>query len=95
MAPQTKQWLLASAMPAYPVRICSTSEGRQTFPDILKDTFGLKSITVFQRYGRTLGAAIPMEAVRLLAGFPDTVDDEMKLRIRNAARTLLKEQESI
>jgi hypothetical protein len=78
-------------MPAYPSRLCSTTEGRQTFPDIMQDAFGLKAITVFHRYGRPLGAAIPFEAVCLLAGYTDLVDEETKLRIRNAALSLVTE----
>ncbi len=87
-----KQWLLGSATPTFPARFCSTSEGRRMFPDILQDAFGLKSITGFHRYGRTLGAIIPIEAVRLLAGYPDAVDDDTKVRIRNAALNLLEGQ---
>jgi hypothetical protein len=85
-----KQWLLGSTVPAYPVRFCTTTEGRQELPNILQDSFGMKSITGVHRYGRMLGAIIPMDAVRLLAGFPDAVDDETRLRIKNAALNLLE-----
>ena len=85
-----KQWLLGSTTPAYPVRFCTTTEGRQQLPSILQDSFGLKSITGLHRYGRPLGAIIPIEAVRLLAGFPDAVDDATKLRIKNTALNLLE-----
>lgn len=91
--PKTKkQWLLGSSAPAYPARFCSTTEGRQGLPDILQDAFGLKSITGFHRYGRALGAIIPIEAVRLLAGYGASVDEETKLRIRNSALNLLQGQ---
>ena len=85
-----KQWLMGSTTPAYPVRFCSTTEGRQELPSILQDSFGMKSITGLHRYGRMLGAIIPIEAVRLLAGFPDAVDDATRLRIKNAALNLLE-----
>jgi hypothetical protein len=83
MSHTRKKWLLGSAAPASPARFCSTTEGRQGLPDILHDSFGLKSITGFHRYGRALGAIIPIEAVRMLAGYPDTVDEGTKLRIQN------------
>jgi len=90
-----KQWLLGCSTPAYPARFCTTTEGRQELPSILQDAFGLKSITGFHRYGRTIGAVIPIEAVRLLAGYADTVDDEIKIRIRNSALNLIEAQGSL
>lgn len=90
MVKRNKDVLPAVAEPAYPARLYTTSEGRQVFPDILQDAFGEKAITGFHRYGRVLGAVVPMEAVMLLAGQP--VDEEAGLRLRNAAQALLEER---
>jgi hypothetical protein len=73
MSHTRKKWLLGSAAPASPARFCSTTEGRQGLPDILHDSFGLKSITGFHRYGRALGdegtkLRIQNSALNLLEG---------------------------
>ena len=68
----------------------STTEGRQKFPDILQTSYGDKSVIGFGRYGRALGAVVPMEAVRVLAGFDDCVDEDVKRRIQRTARSLLE-----
>lgn len=88
-----KAWLMGSAMPAYPVRFCDSTEGRRVLPDILQDAFGLKGITVVHRYNRALGAVIPYDAVRMLAGYP--VDDETRIRVRNAALNALDERDRL
>lgn len=76
-----------------PACFVTSTEGRQRFPEIMQDVFGEKAITGFHRYGRALGAVIPLEAVRLLAGCAHAVDPAMRKRIRATARALLKEQE--
>lgn len=78
-----------------PTRFVSTTEGRKKFPDIMQETFGAKSMTGFSRYGRVLGAAVPIEAVRILAGFAGAVDPDAQKRIRNTARALLKKQPTL
>lgn len=68
----------------------STTEGRQRFPDLLQTIYGEKAIIGFDRYGRALGAVVPIEAVRMLAGFSD-VDDDIRRRIEKTAKSLLSE----
>ena len=68
----------------------STTEGRQRFPDFLQTTFGNKAVIGFGRYGRALGAVVPIEAVRVLAGFPASVDEDIRRRIQRTAESLLK-----
>jgi len=70
-------------------RVYSTTEGRQHFPDILQTTFGEKAVIGFDRYGRALGAVVPMEAVRLLAGLDKCVDEHVRLHIQRTALKLL------
>jgi hypothetical protein len=90
MAQRTsKKPLRSSALPANIARVYSTTEGRQRFPDILQEVFGEKSIAGFERYGRRLGALIPMEALLLLAGRGSMLDKETRIRIQNAASSLL------
>lgn len=67
--------------------IVSTSEGRQRFPDILQTSFGDKAVIGFDRYGRALGAIVPIEAVMLLAG--GHVDEDIRKRIQDGAKLLL------
>jgi hypothetical protein len=68
----------------------STTDGRQRFPDILQVSYGEKAVIGFDRYGRPLGAVVPMEAVRMLAGKTD-VDQGVMAIIKRAAENLLSE----
>lgn len=74
-----------------PSRLLSTTEGRQRFPDILQTCFGDKAVIGFDRYGRALGAVVPMEAVRLLAGFQESVEPRVREAIAETAKELLRE----
>lgn len=71
--------------------VYSTTDGRQRFPDILQVTYGDKAVIGFDRYGRALGAVVPMEAVRMLAGLDSDVDEDIRSRIERAATALLAE----
>lgn len=71
--------------------VYSTTDGRQRFPDILQVTYGDKSVIGFDRYGRALGAVVPIEAVRILAGRHDAVDERLRDHIERAASALLAE----
>lgn len=71
--------------------VYSTTDGRQKFPDILQVSYGEKAVIGFDRYGRALGAVVPMEAVLMLAGKTHDVDDDVKARIERAALKLLDE----
>lgn len=72
-------------------QVYSTTEGRQRFPDILQTTFGEKAVIGFDRYGRALGAVVPMEAVRLLAGLDNCVDEHVQAHIKRTALKLLQQ----
>lgn len=77
----------SSEMPAYEARIMTTTEGRQSLPDVLQKMYGDKGIVAFDRYGRVIGVAVPLEAVRMLAGV--FVDEAVQIRVQNSARNLL------
>src|ERR1041385_1515772 len=66
----------------------STTEGRQKLPDILQVSYGEKAVIGFDRYGRALGALVPMEAVEMLAG-STRVDADVRDRIQRTAKSLL------
>ena len=72
-------------------RLLSTTEGRQRFPDLLQTCFGDKAVIGFDRYGRAMGAVVPMEAVRLLAGYRDAVDPHVRDTIASTAQSLLRQ----
>jgi hypothetical protein len=75
------------------VELLTSTEGRQRFPDIMQDVYGDKAkIVGFHRYGRGLGSAVSLEAIRMLAGHPDKVDPQTRARIRESARAILAEQ---
>ncbi len=71
-----------------------TTEGRRRFPDFIQDSYGTKTITGFDRYGRFLGAIVPPEAVFLLADEGAEIDEFAKQRIRECARQLIRELEA-
>jgi hypothetical protein len=70
--------------------VYSTTDGRQRFPDILQTSYGEKAVIGFDRYGRALGALVPMEAVQILAGAMESVDEDIRGRIQRAAQALLE-----
>ena len=72
-------------------RLFSTTEGRQRFPDLLQTCFGDKAVIGFDRYGRALGAVVPMEAVRLLAGYDESVAPYVRDTIAATAEALLRQ----
>lgn len=81
----------AGAAPASDQKLVySTTDGRQKFPDILQVSYGEKAVIGFDRYGRALGAVVPMEAVKMLAsGVAAAVDEDIQRRIQRAAQLLL------
>ena len=74
-------------------RFMSSTAGRQAFPNIMQDAYGHKCMTGFHRYGRALGAVIPLEGVLMLAGYGHLVPPEMQERILIAAQLLLDKQD--
>lgn len=73
--------------PAYEARVTSTTNGRQRLPDVLQRIYGDKGLVAFERYGRVIAVAVPLEAIRMLAD--DFADESAEERIRKAARNLL------
>ncbi|MGE3250052.1 MAG: hypothetical protein AB7J28_02805 [Hyphomonadaceae bacterium] len=69
--------------------VYSTSEGRAHFADVLQATSMDKAIIGFDRYGRSVAALVPIEAIRMLAGRDDQVSQDEKRRIKRMAQLLL------
>ncbi len=89
MARARKFWVEQKTTPAYRARLCSAAEGRNSLPDILQDAACDKTITGVTRYMHPLVAVVPIEAILLLAGELDTVDEATRIRIQNSALNLL------
>ncbi len=70
-------------------RVLTTSQGRQDFPNLLQDTFGHQTITMFTRYDRTVGGLISMDAVQMLID-KKLVDPATRRRIKKNAQEALK-----
>lgn len=69
--------------------VYSTSEGRANFADVLQATSIDKAIIGFDRYGRSIAALVPIDAIRMLAGKEEQVSEDDKRRIKRMARLLL------
>lgn len=69
--------------------VYSTSEGRAHFADVLQATSMDKAIIGFDRYGRSVAALVPIEAIRMLAGRDDQVSQDERRRIKRMAQLLL------
>lgn len=85
---------ISSARGETETAVFPTTEGRRRFPDFIQDSYGSKTITGFDRYGRFLGAIVPPEAVFLLAQDDADIDEFAKRRIRECARQLIRELEA-
>jgi len=70
-------------------RVLTTSQGRQKFPDLIQETYGHQTITMFTRYDRTIGGLISMDAVQMLID-PDSVHPDIRARIQRNAQEALK-----
>jgi len=67
----------------------STTEGRARLPDFLQMCFGEKAVIGFERYGRVVGAVVPIELVKIVAG--EEVDADTRARVRRSAQRLLRQ----
>lgn len=72
-----------------PPLVYSTTIGRAKFPEFMQLSYGEKAVIGFDRYGRILGAIVPVEAVKVLAGREREVDPHVRAQIERAAAHLL------
>ena len=76
----------ASARRPAKTQVYSTSEARANFAAALEAAQRNKAVIGFDRYGRTVAALVPVEAVYMLAGMGGEVAPNLRKGIEAAAR---------
>lgn len=76
-----------SAVKAAPVY--STSEARANFAEALETAQLDSAVIGFDRYGRTVAALVPVEAIYMLSGMGGKIDPDIRHKIERAARSFV------
>jgi len=76
----------AASRKAKTAPVYSTSEARANFAETLETVQAESAVIGFDRYGRTVAALVPIEAVYMLAGLGSAIDADMRSRIQTLAR---------
>lgn len=66
--------------------VYSTSEARANFAEAVETAQVDGAVIGFDRYGRTVAALVPVEAVYMLAGLGGELDNDVRHRIERAAQ---------
>lgn len=66
--------------------IYSTSEARANFAEALETAQLDSAVVGFDRYGRTVAALVPVEAIYMLAGMADDLEPNVRGKIQRAAQ---------
>jgi endonuclease YncB( thermonuclease family) len=69
--------------------VYSTSEARANFAEALETTQLDSAVIGFDRYGRTVAALVPVEAIYMLAGLGGKIDAGTRQKIDRAARVFV------
>jgi hypothetical protein len=69
--------------------VYSTSEARANFAEALETTQLDSAVIGFDRYGRTVAALVPVEAIYMLAGQGGKIDASTRQKIDRAARAFV------
>ena len=69
--------------------VYSTSEARANFAEALETTQLDSAVIGFDRYGRTVAALVPVEAIYMLAGLGGKIDASTRQKIDRAARAFV------
>ena len=69
--------------------VYSTSEARANFAEALETTQLDSAVIGFDRYGRTVAALVPVEAIYMLAGLGGKIDAGTRQKIDRAARAFV------
>ena len=72
------------------MRILSTSEARANFAEALETARADGVIIGFDRYGRTVAALVPVEAVYVLAGMSENVSPAVRASIKRQAASFIE-----
>lgn len=75
----------AASRKAKTAPVYSTSEARANFAETLETVQAESAVIGFDRYGRTVAALVPIEAVYILAGMGASVAPDLRSRIQGAA----------
>ena len=81
----------AAARPRKSTPVYSTSEARANFAEALETAQVESAVVGFDRYGRTVAALVPVEAVYILAGREDMVSPLQRDAIVAGARQFIAE----
>ncbi len=81
----------AAARPRKSTPVYSTSEARANFAEALETAQVESAVVGFDRYGRTVAALVPVEAVYILAGREDMVSPLQREAIIAGARQFIAE----
>lgn len=76
----------AASRPRKKAIVYSTSEARANFAEALETAQVDNDIIGFDRYGRTIAALVPVEAIYMLAGLDVRVEPAVRAKIVAAAR---------
>jgi endonuclease YncB( thermonuclease family) len=66
--------------------VYSTSEARANFAEALESAQVESAVIGFDRYGRTVAALVPIEAIYMLAGMGEDIDPAVRNRIARGVR---------
>lgn len=75
----------AAARKAKTAPVYSTSEARANFAETLETVQAESAVIGFDRYGRTVAALVPIEAIYILAGMGAQIDPAMRSRVHGNA----------
>lgn len=67
-------------------KVLPSSEARANFSETLETAQVDNTVIGFERYGRTVAALVPVEAIYMLAGLGELVDDRTREEILAGAR---------
>jgi hypothetical protein len=76
---------------ARPAQVYSTSEARANFAEALEAASKDGAVIGFGRYGHTVAALVPLEAIYILAGAGDRIAPLARERIERGAKNLVQE----
>lgn len=75
----------AASRKAKTAPVYSTSEARANFAETLETVQAESAVIGFDRYGRTVAALVPIEAIYILAGRGGAIASDLRSRIQGAA----------
>jgi len=80
----------AAARATRKARVYSTSEARANFAEALETAQVENAVIGFDRYGRTIAALVPVEAVYMLAGMGRLIAPKVRADIQSYSRQFIQ-----